>query len=96
MKNYTEERSIEVYKYIVTGNSISDASKVFGISESTVRRDIVRLRKINPDWYKHLKLKLAGMNISAENLDSMEANVKFAVLEDMAIKQGLRIKNSLK
>ncbi len=50
MKNYIEERAVEVAQYIVdNGATVRQAAKKFGISKSTVHKDCVdRLRTIHP------------------------------------------------
>lgn len=49
MKEYIEERAIEVAKYIVEKNAtVRQAAKEFGISKSTVHKDVAeRLEVIN-------------------------------------------------
>lgn len=50
MKQYIEERAIEVAKYIIQSNAtVRETAKKFGISKSTVHKDVTeRLEKINP------------------------------------------------
>lgn len=51
MKQYIEERAIEVANYIISSNATvrQTAKKKFGISKSTVHKDVTeRLSKINP------------------------------------------------
>ncbi len=50
MKEYIEERAIEIAKYIIENNAtVRQAAKQFGISKSTVHKDCrERLVKINP------------------------------------------------
>ena len=50
MKDYIEERVLEVAQYIIDSNStIRKKAKVFGVSKSTIHNDITeRLPKINP------------------------------------------------
>ena len=50
MKSYIEERAIEIAKYIIDHNAtVRQAAKKFGISKSTVHKDITeRLIQINP------------------------------------------------
>lgn len=51
MKNYIEERAVEVAKFIVNSNAtVRETAKKFGISKSTVHKDITdRVTKINPN-----------------------------------------------
>lgn len=50
MKDYIEERAIEVAQYIVEENAtVRQTAKKFGVSKSTVHKDITeRLIQINP------------------------------------------------
>ncbi len=50
MKGYIEERTIELAKYIVAHKAtVRDAAKRFGVSKSTVHKDITeRLLRLNP------------------------------------------------
>ena len=50
MKDYIEERAVEIAGYIVeTKATVRQAAKKFGISKSTVHKDCVeRLKVINP------------------------------------------------
>lgn len=50
MKDYIEERVLEVAKYIIESKAtIRKTAKIFGVSKSTVHKDITeRLPKINP------------------------------------------------
>lgn len=50
MKDYIEERVLEVANYIISSKAtIRKTAKVFGVSKSTVHKDMTeRLPKINP------------------------------------------------
>ena len=50
MKEYIEERAVEVGNYIVDKKAtVRQTAKVFGISKSTVHKDVTaRLTRINP------------------------------------------------
>lgn len=50
MKAYIEERAIEVANFIIESNAtVRETAKRFGISKSTVHKDVTeRLEKINP------------------------------------------------
>ena len=49
-KFYIEERAVDLAHYIIdTGDTVRGAAKKFGISKSTVHKDVSeRLKKINP------------------------------------------------
>ncbi|MBQ8663741.1 MAG: sporulation transcriptional regulator SpoIIID [Eubacterium sp.] len=50
MKEYIEQRAMEIAKYIIDNNAtVRQAAKQFGVSKSTVHKDITeRLMQINP------------------------------------------------
>ncbi len=50
MKDYIEERAVEIASYIIENNAtVRRTAKQFGISKSTVHKDITdRLEHINP------------------------------------------------
>lgn len=57
MKDYIEERAIEIAKYIIkTGATVREAAKVFKVSKSTVHKDVSeRLPKINPGIWEEVR-----------------------------------------
>ena len=50
MKGYIEQRTVEIAQYIIENKvTVRTAAKKFGISKSTVHKDVTeRLKKINP------------------------------------------------
>lgn len=50
MKDYIEERALEIAKYILReGATVRQTAGIFGVSKSTVHKDVTeRLPKINP------------------------------------------------
>ncbi|MBQ6807292.1 MAG: sporulation transcriptional regulator SpoIIID [Lachnospiraceae bacterium] len=50
MKDYIEERAIDIANYIIENNAtVRQTAKQFGISKSTVHKDVTdRLSQINP------------------------------------------------
>lgn len=60
MKDYIEERTIELANYIIeNGATVRDAAKQFGVSKSTVHKDVgIRLEKINKCLYVKVKAVL--------------------------------------
>ena len=69
MKSYIETRAVEIANYIVENNAtVRQAAKQFGISKSTVHKDITdadRLLRIDPELatrekYLHLPHVHAG------------------------------------
>lgn len=57
MKDYIEERVLEVAKYIIDSKAtIRKTAKMFGVSKSTVHKDITeRLPRINPQVAKEAR-----------------------------------------
>ena len=57
MKDYIEERVLEVAQYIIYSiATIRKTAKVFGVSKSTIHKDMTeRLPKINPDIAEEAK-----------------------------------------
>ena len=55
--NWVGERTIELAQYILeTKDTVRGAAKKFGISKSTVHKDITqRLEEINPELYLKIK-----------------------------------------
>ena len=57
MKGIVEERAAMLGEYIIeTGATVRSTAKKFGISKSTVHKDVSsRLKKINPSLYGEVK-----------------------------------------
>ncbi|GIM29686.1 sporulation transcriptional regulator SpoIIID [Clostridium polyendosporum] len=60
MKDYIEERVLEVAQYIIDSKAtIRKTAKVFGVSKSTIHKDMTeRLPKINPTIAQEAKIIL--------------------------------------
>ncbi len=60
MKDYIEERVLEVANYIIDSKAtIRKTAKVFGVSKSTIHKDMTeRLPKLNPSIAQEAKLIL--------------------------------------
>lgn len=69
MKAYIEERAIEAAKYIISSNAtVRETAKKFGISKSTVHKDVTeRLEKINPKL-AHEARKVLELNKAERHL----------------------------
>lgn len=65
----TENRIINEAYYVVENNAtVRETAKVFGVSKSTVHKDVsIRLRKINPHLYERVK-KILDVNFSEKHL----------------------------
>lgn len=60
MKEYIEERAMEIARYIIENNAtVRQAAKAFGVSKSTVHKDIVeRMEHINPSLASQARVVL--------------------------------------
>ncbi|GHV38409.1 sporulation transcriptional regulator SpoIIID [Clostridia bacterium] len=69
MKAYIEERAVEVAKFIINSNAtVRETAKKFGISKSTVHKDVTeRLVKINPKLAKEAR-KVLEVNKSERHI----------------------------
>ena len=71
MKDYIEERAIQVATYIIDNNAtVRQTAKQFGISKSTVHKDLTaedRLVKINPALAKDVR-KILDVNKSERHI----------------------------
>lgn len=57
MKDYIEERVLSIAEYIIeNGTTVREAAKKFGISKSTVHKDVTdRLEHLNPSLAKEAR-----------------------------------------
>ena len=57
MKGYIEERAVKTAEYIIeTKATVRQTARKFGVSKSTVHKDVSeRLKKINPKLYRQVK-----------------------------------------
>ncbi|NLL78162.1 MAG: sporulation transcriptional regulator SpoIIID [Clostridiales bacterium] len=69
MKDYIEERAIDIANYIIENNAtVRQTAKQFGISKSTVHKDVTdRLRQINPVLAKEAR-KVLDVNKSERHI----------------------------
>lgn len=69
MKSYIEERAAEIAKYIIDNNAtVRQTAKQFGISKSTVHKDVTeRLIQINPSL-AHEARKVLDVNKSERHI----------------------------
>lgn len=60
MKEYIEERAVNIARYIIDNNAtVRQTAKKFGISKSTVHKDVAeRLLHINPGLAKQARIVL--------------------------------------
>ena len=69
MKGIVEERAVELGEYIIENQAtVRAAAKQFGISKSTVHKDVAqRLKYIQPQLYKEVK-KVLEINKSERHI----------------------------
>ena len=69
MKEYIEERAIEIANYIIENNAtVRQTAKAFGISKSTVHKDVAeRLNGINPSLAAEAR-KVLDLNKSERHI----------------------------
>ena len=69
MKDYIEERAIDIANYIIENNAtVRQTAKQFGISKSTVHKDVTdRLMQINPPLAKEAR-KVLDINKSERHI----------------------------
>ena len=69
MKDYIEERAVDVAHYIIESNAtVRQTAKKFGISKSTVHKDVTdRLAQINPALAKQAR-KVLDRNKSERHI----------------------------
>lgn len=83
MKDYIEERVLDVAKYIIDSKStIRKTAKVFGVSKSTIHKDMTeRLLKINPE-IAHETHSILELNKSERHIRGGEATkLKYKIIE---------------
>lgn len=69
LKSYIEERAVEIAKFIIQNNAtVRQTAKQFGISKSTVHKDVTeRLMQINPSLAKEAR-KVLDVNKSERHI----------------------------
>ncbi len=74
MHDYIKERAVNIARYITeTRNTVRMTAKAFGVSKSTVHKDLTeRLPEINPQLYEEVK-KILEHHKSVRHLRGGEA-----------------------
>lgn len=69
MKDYIEERAINIANYIIENNAtVRQTARTFGISKSTVHKDVTdRLMQLNPGLAKQAR-KVLDVNKSERHI----------------------------
>jgi len=84
LKDYIEERAIEIAKYIAeTKATVREAAKVFKVSKSTVHKDVSeRLPKINPGLYEEVKAVMDQNKAERHIRGGRATKMKYKSLEE--------------
>ena len=77
MKTYIEERAMEIARYIIDNNTtVRQAAKHFGISKSTVHKDVTeRLVQVNPSLAAEAR-KVLDVNKSERHIRGVLATME--------------------
>lgn len=87
MKTYIEERAIEIANYMIENNAtVRQAAKNFGISKSTVHKDVTeRLEHVNPSLAAEAR-KVIDVNKSERHIrGGMATKEKYAHQHEQAV-----------
>lgn len=79
-----EERAIELAQYIIDSkDTVRGAAKKFGISKSTVHKDVSeRLKKINPNLAKKVRIILDENKAERHIRGGMATKLKYSHLKN--------------
>ena len=79
-KFYIEERAVDLAHYIIdTGDTVRGAAKKFGISKSTVHKDVSeRLKKINPALFLEVRTILDENKAERHIRGGMATKIKYS------------------
>lgn len=79
-KFYIEERAVDLAHYIIdTGDNVRGAAKKFGISKSTVHKDVSeRLKKINPALFLEVRTILDENKAERHIRGGMATKLKYS------------------
>lgn len=83
LKRYIEERAIDIAEYIIENNAtVRQTAKKFGISKSTVHKDVSeRLKVINGQLYKDVR-KVLDINKQERHIrGGMATKEKYSKIE---------------
>ena len=83
-KFYIEERAVDLAHYIIdTGDTVRGAAKKFGISKSTVHKDVSeRLLKINPPLAHEVRIILDENKAERHIRGGMATKLKYSYLKN--------------
>ena len=68
MRDYIEERAVEIAYYIIEhGATVRQTAKQFGVSKSTIHKDVTELLQINPSLAAQAR-KILDINKSERHI----------------------------
>lgn len=84
MKDYIEERALEIAKHIINEKAtVRQTANVFGVSKSTVHKDVTeRLPKINPLIANKVKLVLEKNKAERHIRGGRATKMKYKAIND--------------
>ena len=79
MKDYIEERAVEIANYIIQERAtVRQTAKKFGVSKSTVHKDVTqKLRRNNPALYYKVKKVLEKNKMERHIRGGMATKLKY-------------------
>ena len=79
MKGFVEQRAVELGEYIIQSKAtVRKTAKKFGISKSTVHKDVSeRLKKVNPQLYREVKSVLEINKAQRHIRGGMATRIKY-------------------
>lgn len=88
MKGIVEERAAKLGEYIIESKStVRRAAKIFGVSKSTVHKDVSeRLKYVNPALYKEVKNVLEVNKAQRHIRGGMATKKKYLILRSQKLK----------
>jgi putative DeoR family transcriptional regulator (stage III sporulation protein D) len=83
LKTYIEERAVEIANYIIEHNAtVRQAAKNFGISKSTVHKDVTeRLEQVNPHLAAEARKVIEVNKSERHSRGGMATREKYAHLQ---------------
>lgn len=88
MQNYIRKRAVKIAKHIIkTSDTVRETAKVFGISKSTVHKDVAeRLQDIDQDLAEQVK-KILDQNKAERHIRGGEATKRKYALSKSEVKE---------
>ena len=87
MKEYIEERAIQIAQYIIENNAtVRQTAKAFGISKSTVHKDVT-------DRLEHITPSLAAQAWVVLDINKAERHIRGGMSTREKYKNGIRKKS---